>query len=127
MAGVWVFRNGVFSLVRNPKREALEKGGQYRGSGAAGEWAPPKKMLVYRATNEIISSFEGLEKKLFELGWERCPGRDPLLRQYYRPQNGPYLLTLPATEFHSLKPIHLYDIVVQSRTAFEVRDILDRY
>lgn len=127
MAGVWVFRNGVFSLVRNPKREAAleqSKGG-YRAAGEA--WAPPRKMLVYRATNEVISSYEALENKLFELGWERCPSRDPLLRQYYRRENGPYLLTLPTVEFQSLKPIHLYDIVVQSRTAFEVRDILDRY
>ncbi|KAH7351829.1 hypothetical protein KP509_19G016400 [Ceratopteris richardii] len=137
MAGVWVFRNGVFSLVRNPKREAAEQqqamgmsvGSQCcSGRVAAGvmtpEWSPPKKMLVYRATNEVISSYEALESKLFELGWERCPSRDPLLRQYYRRENGPYLLTLPVVEFHCLKPIHLYDIVVQSRTAFEVRDVL---
>ncbi|KAH7445494.1 hypothetical protein KP509_01G011600 [Ceratopteris richardii] len=91
-------------------------------------WTPAKKVLVYRATNEVISSYDTLESKLLVLGWERCRSSDPLVRQYYRPENGPYLLTLPVMDyFQNLKSVHLYDIVVQSRSAFEVRDIMQAH
>ncbi|KAH7285109.1 hypothetical protein KP509_33G013400 [Ceratopteris richardii] len=89
-------------------------------------WAPARKLLVYRATDEVISSYEALEAKLFALGWERNTSCSVTVRRYHRTETGPFsqLLVLPNLEFRHLKTIHLYNIVVQTRTAFEVRDVV---
>ncbi|EFJ11889.1 hypothetical protein SELMODRAFT_122532 [Selaginella moellendorffii] len=117
MSGVWLFRDGVATLVRNPMKQPLDN---FKA------WEPPKKQLVYRATNEVITSFDLLEDKLFALGWERCDSEAEESRQYFRSVNGPYFISLPA-DFTKLKTTHMYDIVVQSRTAFEVRDVLKHH
>ncbi|MCO5604425.1 hypothetical protein L7F22_058590 [Adiantum nelumboides] len=89
-------------------------------------WAPARKLLVYRASDEVISSYDALEAKLFALGWERDTECFVGIRRYHRTESGPFsqLLVLPNLEFRHLKTIHLYNIVVQSRTAFEVRDVV---
>nr|GLL26815.1 flowering-promoting factor 1-like protein 3 [Ipomoea trifida] len=50
MSGVWVFNNGVVRLVENP--------GDCQG----------RKMLIHLPTNEVITSYAVLERKLFALG-----------------------------------------------------------
>ncbi|KAL0457393.1 UNVERIFIED_CONTAM: Flowering-promoting factor 1-like protein 3 [Sesamum latifolium] len=79
MSGVWCFKNGVVRLVENP-----------------GD-CPRRKLLVHLPTNEAITSYEVLERKLSSLGWER--------------------------DFSKFKSIHMYDIVVKNRNEFEVRDM----
>ncbi|RDX68070.1 Flowering-promoting factor 1-like protein 3, partial [Mucuna pruriens] len=109
MSGVWVFKNGVVRLVENPGGEAVEgsRGGR-------------RKVLVHRATNEIITSYPALERKLYSLGWERYYD-DPDLLQFHK-RSTVHLISLPR-DFNKFKPMHMYDIVVKNKNAFEVRDI----
>ncbi|KAF3623757.1 putative protein phosphatase 2C 40-like [Capsicum annuum] len=80
MSGVWTFKNGV---VR------LENRGDCHVSATNGR----RKVLVHVASDEVITCYENLERKLCNLGWER------------------------------FKSMHMYDIVVKNRNEFEVRDI----
>ncbi|PHT33130.1 hypothetical protein CQW23_29467 [Capsicum baccatum] len=80
MSGVWTFKNGV---VR------LENRGDYHVSATTGR----RKVLVHVPSDEVISCYENLERKLCNLGWER------------------------------FKSMHMYDIVVKNRNEFEVRDM----
>ncbi|CAI9284806.1 unnamed protein product [Lactuca saligna] len=103
MSGVWVFKNGVVRLVENP--------------GAAG--ASRGKFLVHLPTNEIVTSYEVLERMLTSIGWERYYD-DPSLLQFHK-RSTVHLISLPK-DFKKLKSMHMYDIVVKNRNVFEVRN-----
>ncbi|CAI0626849.1 unnamed protein product [Linum tenue] len=107
MSGVWVFKNGVVRLVENPANES--------SSGARA-----RKVLVHVPSNEVITSYAVLERKLSELGWERYYD-DPELLQFHK-RSTVHLISLPR-DFNRLKPMHMYDIVVKNRNMFEVRDL----
>ncbi|KAJ8617131.1 hypothetical protein MRB53_013317 [Persea americana] len=106
MSGVWVFRNGVIRLVENPANEA--------DSNAR------RKVLVHQPTDEVITSYASLDRKLTALGWERYYD-NPDLIQYHK-RSSVDLISLPR-DFNNLKSFHLYDIVVKTHSVFEVRDI----
>ncbi|KAI3828506.1 hypothetical protein L1987_02607 [Smallanthus sonchifolius] len=101
MSGVWVFKNGIVRLVENP------------GAGSCG------KVLVHAPTNEVVTSYEVLERMLTSLGWERYYD-DPDLLQFHK-RSTVHLISLPKN-FKKLKSMHMYDIVVKNRNVFEVRD-----
>ncbi|KAI4364432.1 hypothetical protein MLD38_020525 [Melastoma candidum] len=105
MSGVWVFKNGVVRLVENP-------GGEQPGG--------KRKVLVHTPTNEVITCYAELEAKLCSLGWERYYD-DPDLLQFHKTSTV-HLISLPK-DFSKFKPRHMYDIVVQNRNIFEVRDM----
>ncbi|KZV25273.1 flowering-promoting factor 1-like protein 3-like [Dorcoceras hygrometricum] len=101
MSGVWVFKNGVVRLVEN-----------------AGE-CNSKKVLVHLPSNDVITSYSVLERKLLSLGWERYYD-DPDLLQFHK-RSTVHLISLPK-DFNKFKSMHMYDIVVKNRNEFEVRD-----
>ncbi|XP_024987043.1 flowering-promoting factor 1-like protein 3 [Cynara cardunculus var. scolymus] len=104
MSGVWVFKNGVVRLQDNPS---------FKGSSRC-------KVLVHVATDQVVTSYEVLERMLSSLGWERYYD-DPDLFQFHK-SSTMHLISLPK-DFNKLKSMHLYDIVVKGRpNAFEVRD-----
>lgn len=107
MSGVWIFKNGVVRLVENPGGEV---------SGSIGR----RKVLVHTPTNEVISSYTDLERKLSSLGWERYYD-DPELLQFHK-RSTVDLISLPK-DFNRFKSMHMYDIVVKNRNIFEVRDM----
>ncbi len=122
MAGVWVFKDGVTTLVQNPLTESQDARNQ-RVSGSL-----RRKVLVYVATDETITCYNDLEEKLLELGWKPYrggagldAGGQQLLRQYHKSSNTLDLISLPH-DFANFKTMHMYDIVVKNRNAFEVRD-----
>ncbi|CAA3033532.1 Hypothetical predicted protein [Olea europaea subsp. europaea] len=104
MAGVWVFKDGVYRL-ENP--------GDGQGSNAR------RKVLVHTRSNEVINSYDVLAEKLSSLGWERYYD-DPDLLQFHR-RSTTHLISLPR-DFNRFKSMHMYDIVVKTRSEFEVRD-----
>lgn len=104
MSGVWLFNDGVIRRVDN----------------SAAEQATRRKVLVHTPTNEIITSYTSLERKLAALGWERYHD-DPDLVQFHK-QSSVYLISLPK-DFSRFKSVHMFDIVVKSRNVFEVRDM----
>ncbi|KAI5650734.1 hypothetical protein M9H77_36739 [Catharanthus roseus] len=106
MSGVWVFKNGVVRLVENP--------GEYHGQGNR------RKMLVHVPSNEVITSYAVLERKLSALGWERYYD-DPDLLQFHK-RSTVHLISLPK-DFNKFKSMHMFDIVVKNRNEFEVRDM----
>lgn len=108
MSGVWVFKNGVVRLVENPGADSLQ--------GSNGR----RKVLVHTPSDEVISSYAVLERKLFSLGWERYYD-DPDLLQYHK-RSTVHLISLPK-DFNRFKSMHMYDIVVKNRNLFEVRDM----
>jgi len=113
MSGVWVFRNGVARLVSNPMAEPID-GMELTSS--------KRKVLIYSSTNEVMTSYAALERKLLALGWERYNNNDdPDLLQYHK-SCSVHLISLPR-DFNKFKSIHMYDIVVKNRSAFEVRDM----
>lgn len=105
MSGVWVFKNGVVRLV--------DGNDSYQSSAK-------RKVLVHVATNEVVTSYETLERILSSLGWERYYD-DPDLFQFHK-RSTVHLISLPR-DFNKLKPMHMYDIVVKNRNVFEVRDM----
>ncbi|OIT30847.1 PREDICTED: flowering-promoting factor 1-like protein 3 [Nicotiana attenuata] len=106
MSGVWVFKNGVVRLVENP--------GDCHGATSR------RKVLVHLSSNEVITSYSALERKLYSLGWERYYD-DPDLLQYHK-RSTVHLISLPK-DFNRFKSMHMYDIVVKNRNEFEVRDM----
>jgi hypothetical protein len=109
MAGVWYFKDGVARNVPNPFNDAGHR-----------------KILVHCPSNEIITSFEQLDEKLLSLGWHPYNNGqrdDERRRQYHLCACSPDLLTLPAT-FNGMCTMHMYDIVVKTRSTFQVRDAL---
>jgi hypothetical protein len=112
MSGVWVFnQNGVMRLVDGV--EAME--GCRQGSGGR------RKVLVHTASDEIITSYAVLERKLYSLGWERYYD-DPDLLQFHK-HSTIDLVSLPM-DFNRFKSMHMYDIVVKNKHSFEVRDMM---
>ncbi|KAG0609291.1 hypothetical protein M758_8G173400 [Ceratodon purpureus] len=110
MSGVWKFNpNGVLNLEENPLAET-----SYPGPSSG------HKVLVHSESNETISSYEQLEAKLLHLGW-LVYSRNQHIRQYHRSHNTSDLITLPVS-FRSMRTTHMYDIVVKTRSAFQVRD-----
>ncbi|KAG0556551.1 hypothetical protein M758_11G060000 [Ceratodon purpureus] len=106
MAGVWYFNDGVAKLVPNP----------YASRNS------PRKILVHRPSNEMMTNFEQLDAKLLGLGWHPYYGDATTpMRQYHLCSCTSDLLTLPPT-FNSLRTVHMYDIVVKTRSTFQVRD-----
>ncbi|KAI9194862.1 hypothetical protein Ddye_021284 [Dipteronia dyeriana] len=101
MSGVWVFKNGVVRLENDSMQNTK------------------RKVLVHVPTNEVITSYSVLERKLSSLGWERYY-EDPDLLQFHK-QNTVHLISLPK-DFNRFKSIHMFDIVVKNRNVFEVRD-----
>ncbi|CAK8536090.1 unnamed protein product [Lathyrus sativus] len=140
MSGVWVFdKKGVVRLITNPTRESFEmKPEPTQPTTATATATAPgarPRLLVYLPTNQVITSFSQLEQRLNELGWTRyysnshhhhhhhhhhhqCPND---IIQFHRSDASNYLLSLPRN-FSSFKHFHLYDIVIQNRSFFQVRD-----
>ncbi|KAE8688379.1 Flowering-promoting factor 1 [Hibiscus syriacus] len=112
MSGVWVFKNGVVRLVDNPGTESFDRSRQ--GSNTR------RKVLVHTPSNEVITSYAELERKLWSLGWERYYDDLDLLQFHKR--STVHLISLPK-DFIKFKTIHMYDIVVKNRNEFEVRDM----
>ncbi|XP_034902038.1 flowering-promoting factor 1-like protein 3 [Populus alba] len=112
MSGVWVFKNGVVRLVENPGADSLD--GSRQGSNTR------RKVLVHTPSNEVITSYAVLERKLSSLGWERYYDDPDLLQFHIR--STVHLISLPK-DFNKFKPMHMYDIVVKNRNMFEVRDL----
>lgn len=104
---VWVIKNGVWRLVENTASSSSEPGTR-------------RKVLVHIPTNEVVTSYASLERKLAGLGWERYYD-DPDLLQFHR-QSSIHLISLPR-DFNKFKSVNMYDIVVQNRNVFEVRDM----
>ncbi|KAK1289133.1 Flowering-promoting factor 1-like protein 4 [Acorus calamus] len=103
MSGVWVFKsNGVVH------RES--------GDSRIGR----RKVLVHKPTEQVVTSYEMLEKLLRELGWERYID-DPFLLQFHK-RSSVHLISLPR-EFGRFGSVNMYDIVVKNRNMFEVRDV----
>lgn len=115
MSGVWVFKNGVVRLVENPGGDQATEGSSSR-QGSSGK----RKVLVHTSTNEVITSYAILERKLYSLGWERYYD-DPDLLQFHK-RSTVYLISLPK-DFNKLKPMHMYDIVVKNKNSFQVKDM----
>ncbi|KAG0450660.1 hypothetical protein HPP92_026599 [Vanilla planifolia] len=101
MSGVWRFeKNGVVRL-ENP-------------------WShEPRKALLYIPTNELVSSYASLERKLLTLGWERYYEDPDLLQFHKRPTID--LISLPR-DFSRLRSVHMYDVVLKNRDFFKVVD-----
>lgn len=76
-----------------------------------------KPMLIHRATQEIIKSFEAMEEKIFPLGWQRVPCEDYNYRVYRYKRN---LIRLP-DDWHHLSEVNLLQLVIKCDCAFEVR------
>ncbi|KAJ6351750.1 hypothetical protein OIU78_007615 [Salix suchowensis] len=112
MSGVWVFKNGVVRLVENPGAESVD--GSRQGSSSR------RKVLVHTPSNEVITCYAVLERKLSSLGWERYYD-DPYLLQFHI-RSTIHLISLPK-DFNKFKSTHMYDIVVKNRNMFEVRDM----
>ncbi|KAH7434058.1 hypothetical protein KP509_07G099000 [Ceratopteris richardii] len=105
MAGVWHFSNE--GIAR------LEAGGGVQRLAAA---------LVYRPTNQVISSYAELEARLAIGGWMRLhPPQQPGTLQFHKGSTCNHLITLPA-DFRFLRPMHLLDIAMKNRELFEVRE-----
>jgi hypothetical protein len=107
MTGVWVFEDGI---VRRADSEAPGRG------GAGGR---PGKALVHVPSGEVVTSYEILERRLRDLGWERYLN-DPCLLQFHQ-RSTVHLISVPR-DFARLKLVHMYDVVVKTRNVFEVRD-----
>ncbi|XP_076903309.1 flowering-promoting factor 1-like protein 3 [Bidens hawaiensis] len=108
MSGVWVFKqNGVVQLVDSPGSDSCQ------GSAR-------RKVLVHVATNEMVTSYNVLERILSSYGWERYYD-DPDLLQFHK-RSTVHLISLPR-DFNKLKSMHMFDIVVKNRNIFEVRDM----
>ncbi|KAK4770909.1 hypothetical protein SAY87_031441 [Trapa incisa] len=121
MSGVWLFNNnGVIRRVENPGVEQQNQQQQQQTTHGGG--MRRSKVLVYIPTGEVIRSYADLEAKLSSLGWERYYD-DPGLLQFHK-RSTVHLISLPK-EFHRLKSMHMYDIVVKNRNLFEVRDLCE--
>lgn len=104
MSGVWVFKNGVVRLVENPGEPS----------------SVHRKVLVHTPSNDVITSYSLLERKLSSLGWERYYD-DPDLLQFHK-RSTVHLISLPK-DFSKFKSMHMYDIVVKNKNSFHVRDL----
>ncbi|XP_051220475.1 flowering-promoting factor 1-like protein 1 [Lolium perenne] len=103
MSGVWVFKNGVVRLVEGPSES---------GCGQ-----PVRKTLLHTPSGEAMCSHEALERKLLDLGWERYHDAPELVQ--YQKRSSVQLISLPK-DFNKVKSMHMYDVVVKNRDAFQV-------
>ncbi|GJN11794.1 hypothetical protein PR202_ga30032 [Eleusine coracana subsp. coracana] len=110
MSGVWVFEDGMV------RRADSDPPSNSRG-GAGG--SRPGKVLVHVPSGEVVTSYEVLERRLRELGWEQYL-YDPCLLQFHQ-RSTVHLISVPR-DFSRLKLVHMYDVVVKTRNVFEVRD-----
>ncbi|KQJ94666.1 flowering-promoting factor 1-like protein 3 [Brachypodium distachyon] len=110
MSGVWVFKDGIVRRV-----EKDNPGGSSSNSGSMGR----PKVLVHVPSGEVVLSYDILERRLQELGWERYLN-DPCLLQFHQ-RSTVHLISVPR-DFSRFKLVHMYDIVVKTRNVFEVRD-----
>ncbi|KAK3142880.1 hypothetical protein QOZ80_4BG0353140 [Eleusine coracana subsp. coracana] len=110
MSGVWVFEGGMV------RRADSDPPSNSRG-GAGG--SRPGKVLVHVPSGEVVTSYEVLERRLRELGWEQYL-YDPCLLQFHQ-RSTVHLISVPR-DFSRLKLVHMYDVVVKTRNVFEVRD-----
>jgi hypothetical protein len=108
MSGVWVFEDGI---VRRADSDPPSN-----SRGGAGR---PAKVLVHVPSGEVVTSYEVLERRLRELGWEPYL-YDPCLLQFHQ-RSTVHLISVPR-DFARLKLVHMYDVVVKTRNVFEVRD-----
>ncbi|CAN1282819.1 Flowering-promoting factor 1-like protein 1 [Linum perenne] len=130
MSGVWIFdRRGVARLISHPTRESFEQKdnnnhNQHHSPGTATAPGARPRVLVYLPEEQVIRSYDQLEQRLGELGWTRYRGSDKKdgLVQFHRSDSCAHLISLPKS-FSSIKPFHMYDIVVKNRSFFEVRDV----
>ncbi|KAI4322139.1 hypothetical protein L6164_021859 [Bauhinia variegata] len=121
MSGVWVFdKNGVARLISNPTRESFEQAAQHTGTGTATAPGARPKVLIYLPDNQVITSHSQLEHLLYQLGWTRYYNSNSShLIHFHRSDSSPHLLSLPK-DFANLKHFHMYDIVVQNRSFFQL-------
>ncbi|RLN09498.1 hypothetical protein C2845_PM11G03420 [Panicum miliaceum] len=103
MSGVWVFKDGLVRRVENPGQDD-------EWSSAGGGGGGRRKVLVHVPIGEVVTSYEVLEWRLRELGWER-----------YLNDPAPPCTSVPR-DFARFRLVHMYDIVVKTRNVFEVRD-----
>ncbi|CAN6247977.1 unnamed protein product [Urochloa humidicola] len=108
MSGVWVFEDGIVRRADSDPPSSAGAGG-----------ARPNKVLVHVPSGEVVTSYDVLERRLRELGWERYL-YDPCLLQFHK-RSTVHLITVPR-DFARLKLVHMYDVVVKTRNVFEVRD-----
>ncbi|CAN6468527.1 unnamed protein product [Victoria cruziana] len=112
MSGVWVFnKNGVARLVQNPGAEPID------GTSPS---SARRKVLVHIPSNDVMTSYALLERKLLNLGWQRYYD-DPDLIQFHKEESID-LISLPR-DFSRFKTMHMYDVVIKNRNVFEVRDM----
>ncbi|PIN05682.1 hypothetical protein CDL12_21780 [Handroanthus impetiginosus] len=83
------------------------------------DYPAAKRVLVHVPSNEVITSYSDLEKKLSSLGWERYYD-DPDRIQFHK-RSTIHLISLPK-DFNKFNSIHMYDIVVKNRNTFEVKN-----
>ncbi|XP_009775363.1 flowering-promoting factor 1-like [Nicotiana sylvestris] len=111
MSGVWFSKNtGVIRLVENPSEEEQSIGRK-------------RKVLVHLPTQEIVSSYNSLEKILTDLGWEKYDcGDDPDFYQFHKKTPTDLSISLPK-DFAKFNTVQMYDIVFKTRHIFHVRYI----
>ncbi|KAK1270617.1 Flowering-promoting factor 1-like protein 1 [Acorus gramineus] len=114
MSGVWVFKHGVARLISRPTREELERS-EAELEALKGQ---PKRVLVHVPSEQTITCYEDLERRLVELGWERYNNNNDLI-QFHRSSSSVHLISLPKN-FSDFKSTHMYDIVVKNRHSFRV-------
>ncbi|CAL4888002.1 unnamed protein product [Urochloa decumbens] len=113
MSGVWVFKDGLVRRVEHPGQD--EEGSSSGGGGGGGR----RKVLVHVPSGEVVTSYEVLERRLRELGWERYVN-DPCLLLFHQ-RSTVHLISVPR-DFARFRLVHMYDIVVKTRNVFQVRD-----
>ncbi|KAD3641742.1 hypothetical protein E3N88_30966 [Mikania micrantha] len=109
MSGVWLFKqNGVVRRVESPGSDS------FQGSAR-------RKILVHVTSNEVVTSYDMLERILSSLGWERYYD-DPDMLQFHK-RSSVHLISLPK-DFNKFKSMHMYDIVVKNRNMFEQNGVV---
>jgi hypothetical protein len=84
-----------------------------------------RKALFYRPTGEEVKTYGFMESKLYPFGWERCNPSGFKAREYCQPYGTTKNTMVLPHEFRDLSPIKMYEISVQSRTAFEVKEFVE--
>ncbi|KAJ1255691.1 hypothetical protein BS78_K171800 [Paspalum vaginatum] len=100
MSGVWVFKDGSSAawrtLAGTRSRRGAVAGGRCWCTSPAARW---------------VTSYEVLERRLRELGWERYVD-DPCLLLFHQ-RSTVHLISVPR-DFVRFRLVHMYDIVVKT-------------